>query len=104
MTDLALTESWQNFEKTMGGRMVLDGTPEAIKAQYEGLVQVLMPHAPPPPEGVDSKDGNVDGVKYRLYTAKDAQGPQPIAIWTHGGKSVHRADGQLVINVHETTV
>lgn len=87
MGDIALNESWLNFEKNMGGRMVLAGSPEEIKAQYDGLVQALMPHAPPPPPGVDSKDGEVDGVKYRLYTAKDAQGKQPIAIWTHGGES-----------------
>lgn len=44
-----------------------------------------MPHAPKPSENVTSQDGDVDGVKYRVYNPKAASGPLPIFIWTHGG-------------------
>lgn len=82
---MAYNESWLNVEKSMGGRVVLGGSPENIKKQYDELVAALMPHAPAPSENVASKDGEVDGVKYRVYNAKGASGPLPIAIWTHGG-------------------
>ena len=82
---MSYTQSWLEFEKASGGRMVLQGSHEEIKKQYEGLVEMLMPHAPPPSENVESKDGDVDGVKYRVYKPKAATQPLPIAIWTHGG-------------------
>lgn len=67
--------------------MVLGGTPEDIKGQYDQLVAALLPQLPPPSDAVESKDGEVDGIKYRLYTPKEAskQGPLPVGIWTHGG-------------------
>ncbi|KIY03174.1 uncharacterized protein Z520_01641 [Fonsecaea multimorphosa CBS 102226] len=75
------------LEKNLGGRMVMTGTPEEIRAQYDQLVGLLLPQLPPPSEAVESKDGEVEGIKYRLYTPKEAakSGPLPVAIWTHGG-------------------
>lgn len=77
--------SWLAFEEASGGRMVLGGSPENIKAQYDQLVAMLMPHMPPPSENVVSKDGEVDSIQYRLYNPKNASGPLPVAIWAHGG-------------------
>jgi len=65
--------------------MVLAGSPADIKQQYEDLVAMLMPQMPKPSENVESKDGDIDGVKYRVYNPKGASGSLPIAIWTHGG-------------------
>jgi versiconal hemiacetal acetate esterase len=78
-------QSWLDFEKAMGGRAILKGTPEEIRAQYDGLVAALMPMMPPMPEGVDVVEGEVDGTKYRTYTPQKGDGPFPIALWTHGG-------------------
>lgn len=82
---MSYKQSWLDFENNFGGRMVLGGSPENIKKQYDDLVAALMPHAPKPSENVTSKDGEVDGVKYRVYNPKEATGPLPIGIWTHGG-------------------
>ncbi|KAL2441696.1 Versiconal hemiacetal acetate esterase [Exophiala dermatitidis] len=84
---MSYTESWIELEKNLGGRMCLHGTPEEIRGQYEQLVQLLLPQLPQPSDAVESKDGEVDGIKYRLYTPKEAskQGPLPVGIWTHGG-------------------
>lgn len=65
--------------------MVLGGSIENIRAQYDQLIQMLLPQLPKPSENVESKDGEVDGVKYRVYNPKGVSGPLPIAIWTHGG-------------------
>ena len=40
---------------------------------------------PKPSENVTSRDGDVDGVKYRVYNAKGTSDKAPIFIWTHGG-------------------
>lgn len=67
--------------------MVMHGTAEELRAQYDQLVALLLPQFPPPSDAVESKDGEVDGIKYRVYVPKEAskQGPLPVAIWTHGG-------------------
>lgn len=65
--------------------MVLAGSPAEIKGQYDALVQMLLPTMPKPSENVTSQDGDVDGVKYRVYNPKEASGSLPIFVWTHGG-------------------
>jgi len=65
--------------------MALKGTPDEIKGMVDQLVQALIPMMPAPSENVDVKEGDVEGVKYRIYTPKGEDGPFPIAIWTHGG-------------------
>jgi len=84
---VARTANVIQFEKNTGGRTVLGGSVEDIRKQSDQLVEMLTPHAPPPPPGVETKDGDVDGIKYRLYVPKEAasKGPLPVAIWTHGG-------------------
>lgn len=66
---------------------MLKGTVEEIREQYAQLVQMLMPLAPKPNDSCDVKEGDVDGIKYRLYTPREAakSGPLPVGIWTHGG-------------------
>lgn len=81
---MPLAESWLKCEEAFGGRATLKGTPEEIRAQYDGLVQALLPMLPPFPEGSTITDGDVDGIKYRTYTPKEGDGPFPMAIWTHG--------------------
>jgi len=78
-------KSWLDWEAAAGGRSALRGTPEEIRAQYDGLVAALMPMMPPMPEGVDVVDGEHEGIKYRTYTPQEGTGPFPIALWTHGG-------------------
>ena len=53
----------------------------------DNLVAMLLPQLPPPSDATESVDGEVEGIKYRVYTPKEAakQGPLPVAIWTHGG-------------------
>lgn len=85
MGDFALAESWKQWEAASGGRATLKGTPEEIKGMYDQLVQALLPMFPPFSENVDVKEGDVDGIGYRIYTPKGKSGPFPTAIWTHGG-------------------
>jgi versiconal hemiacetal acetate esterase len=63
------------------------GSVEELRAQYAQLGQMLLPQLPPPSDAVDTSDGEVKGVKYRLYTPKEAakKGLLPVAIWAHGG-------------------
>ena len=67
--------------------MTLVGTVEEMRQANEQLGQMLLPLLPPANDEVASADGNVEGVKYRIYTPKKASksGPLPVGIWTHGG-------------------
>ncbi|KIV82066.1 hypothetical protein PV11_04202 [Exophiala sideris] len=84
---MSYAQSWLDLEKELGGRMVMHGSADELRAMYDQLVAMLLPQAPKPSDAVESKDGEVDGIKYRLYSPKEAakQGPLPVAIWTHGG-------------------
>ncbi|KAK3113876.1 hypothetical protein LTR53_008393 [Teratosphaeriaceae sp. CCFEE 6253] len=77
--------SWLALEQALGGRMILKGSIEEIRAQYDGLIAVLIPLLPKPSENVVSEEGEVDGVKYRLYWPKGTKGELPTGVWTHGG-------------------
>lgn len=83
----AIPNKIQQLEKATGGRMVMHGSPKDIRDMYDNLVAMLIPLLPPPSDATESFDGEVEGVKYRVYTPKEAakQGPLPVAIWTHGG-------------------
>ena len=89
-----LGESWLELEKAMGGRAVLRGGPQEMRAQYDGLVQLLLPHYPAPSENVESKDGDVDGIKYRIYTPKSNKGGLPIGIWSKWIMCLQQRRGQ----------
>jgi len=65
--------------------MTLRGTPEEIKAMSNGLAEMLGKQAPPPSEALSAEDGEVDGIKYRVYRPKGVTQPLPVGIWTHGG-------------------
>ncbi|KAK5129326.1 hypothetical protein LTR08_003584 [Meristemomyces frigidus] len=49
------------------------------------FTQTLLQQMPKPSGNVECKDGEVDGVKYRLYWPKGATSELPTAIWAHGG-------------------
>ncbi|KAH7080861.1 carboxylesterase [Paraphoma chrysanthemicola] len=84
---MSYTQSWKDFEKASGGRTVLHGTPQEIRAIDANSAALLAPLLPPPSDATESRDGEVEGIKFRLYTPKEAskQGLLPVAIWTHGG-------------------
>jgi hypothetical protein len=66
---------------------VFQGTVEEIRAGYNGLLAMLAPQIPKPSDAVSTKDGEVDGIKYRVYTPIEASksGPLPVGVYTHGG-------------------
>ena len=61
--------------------MALNGSPEKIRAQVDGLVQILLPQMPAPNDACDVKEGDVGGIKRRLYMPKETAkgGPLPSA-------------------------
>jgi versiconal hemiacetal acetate esterase len=61
----------------------MHGTPDEMKAMYAQLVAMLFPNMPPRSEGIEVKEGDVEGVKYRMYIPKEAakSGPLPVGIW-----------------------
>lgn len=48
---------------------------------------MLAPLYPPPTDAVSAKDGDVDGIGYRVYTPVEAAkgGALPVGLYTHGG-------------------
>lgn len=79
---MPLRDSWLELEKASGGRAPLRGNVEEMRAQFDALVQMLLPLYPPPSENVESKDGDVDGINYRIYTPKGNKGGLPLGIWS----------------------
>ena len=73
-------ESWKAWEAASGGRAVLHGSPEEIKAMYDGLVQALLPMMPAPSENVEVQEDKVVGIGYRVYTPKGHKGGLPIGV------------------------
>lgn len=72
-------------EKALGSRPVLKGSPEEIKAQYNGLAALLAEGRPPPDPYVSTKDMTIAGVKCRVYTPGSPTAPLPVGIFTHAG-------------------
>lgn len=75
------------MEEQLGGRSAIKGTAEEMQAQFDGLIAMLLPQLPPPSPNVEAKDGEVDGIKYRIYTPKEAaaKGALPVGMYFHGG-------------------
>jgi len=81
-------QSWLELEKATGGPTVLCGTVPEMRAQFNGFSQGLLPLYPPASENVDTRDGNVEGVRYRIYTPKPCKGGLPLAIWSKHNQSL----------------
>lgn len=75
-------QSWQDLEAATGGRAVLRGQAPEMRAQLDGLVQMILPLLPPPSENVKVQEGDVDGIRYRVYMPKSSKGGLPLAIWS----------------------
>ena len=75
------------LEEALGGRTALKGTIEELRQQFTDLLTALAPLYPPPTDAVSTKDGDVDGVGYRIYTPVEAakSGSLPVGLYTHGG-------------------
>ncbi|KAH7378188.1 carboxylesterase [Cadophora sp. MPI-SDFR-AT-0126] len=85
---MGYTQSWQELEKASGGRVVLHGSVQNIRDMDASSAALCASLLPPPSDATTSVDGEVEGIKYRIYTPRDASklgGPLPVAIWTHGG-------------------
>ena len=78
----SLAPSWLELEKAYGGRVTAKGTPDEMKAQYAAMYHALGLQRPKPSENVEISDGDVDGIRYRLYTPKGTKGGLPVAIWS----------------------
>ena len=75
-------QSWLQLEEATGGRAILKGSVAEIRGMNDALIQALLPQLPKPSENVESKDGQADGVPYRLYWPKGATSELPTAIWS----------------------
>jgi versiconal hemiacetal acetate esterase len=83
---MSYAPSWLKLEESLGGmRPVLRGGPQEMRAQVDALTQMLLPLYPPPSENVDVKEGDVEGIGYRLYTPKGNKGGLCLGLW---GESV----------------
>ncbi|CAK3789826.1 Versiconal hemiacetal acetate esterase [Lecanosticta acicola] len=78
-------QSWLEWEAASGGRAVLKGTVEEIRAMSDNLSQALLPMLPPFTDKVTVQESEIEGTKVRIYNPKGTSGPLPTAIWTHGG-------------------
>ncbi|KAM5358471.1 hypothetical protein ACJZ2D_015258 [Fusarium nematophilum] len=80
------TNSPAQFEETIGGRPVMKGTAEEMRAQFARLGQSLAPLYPPPADTVSVVQGSFEGTEYRIYTPKSApQEALPIGVYFHAG-------------------
>jgi versiconal hemiacetal acetate esterase len=79
---MPLAQSWIHFEKASGGRITPSGTPEEIRATYQAMLDASLQQRPPPSPNVEARDGEVNGIKYRLYWPKDADRSLPTAIFS----------------------
>ncbi|KAM5344689.1 hypothetical protein ACJ41O_010551 [Fusarium nematophilum] len=86
---MSVSASWleaTQFEETIGGRPVMKGTAEEMRAQFARLGQSLAPLYPPPADTVSVVQGSFEGTEYRIYTPKSApQEALPIGVYFHAG-------------------
>jgi len=77
---------WLEFEKALGQRPILTGSPQDLLDQYAALGAMLAAQAPPPDTSVETRDETADGVPVRIYTPPGATGKKlPLAVYFHGG-------------------
>lgn len=57
-----------------------------MREQYSGLVAAIASQLPPVDNvAVQTTDGTVDNVPYRVYTPANGTRPLPVGLYTHGG-------------------
>ncbi|KAH7410925.1 lipase/esterase-like protein [Cadophora sp. MPI-SDFR-AT-0126] len=79
-------QGWLEYEKVLGMRPLLGGTPQDIIDQFNGLGASLAAQAPPPDASIITEDTTADGVPVRIYTPPGATGKKlPVAVYYHGG-------------------
>ncbi|KAI9048153.1 hypothetical protein LZ554_007948 [Drepanopeziza brunnea f. sp. 'monogermtubi'] len=79
-------QGWLDYEKILGQRPLLGGSPEDIIAQFNGLNAQLAAQGPPPDASVAIEDTVANGVPVRIYTPPDATGKKlPVGVYYHGG-------------------
>ena len=69
---------------------MLKGTVAELRQGFDDLVAMVTPQMPKPSDAVSTTDGDVEGIKYRIYTPveaskKDDGGLLPVGVYTHGG-------------------
>ncbi|KAF2403807.1 hypothetical protein EJ06DRAFT_527408 [Trichodelitschia bisporula] len=81
-------DEWLKAEAQMGGRFVLKGNVDDIRAQFTGLFAGLAGMLPPPSDRVSAVDETVPGgPAVRVYTPVEAAkaGELPIGLYIHSG-------------------
>lgn len=75
-------ESWLALEQASGGReaTVLKNSVQDMRAAFDALGKMLAEQMPPMPQNVDVQEGELDGIKYRIYTPKGAKGGLPLPV------------------------
>jgi hypothetical protein len=58
------------------------GPPHEARAKFAGLIQMLAPLFPSLSGKVETRNGNVDGVGYRIYIPKEYNGSLPLVIFS----------------------
>jgi versiconal hemiacetal acetate esterase len=79
---MSLSESWLGLEAATGGRQPMRGPPHDARAKFAGLIQMLAPFFPPPSGNVETRNGDVDGIGYRIYTPKEHNGSLPLVVFS----------------------
>ncbi|KAI6712807.1 hypothetical protein JHW43_004624 [Diplocarpon mali] len=74
------------YEKVLGQRPILSGSPEDIVAQFNGLGAQISSQASPPDTSITTEDAVASGVPVRVYTPPGASGKKlPVGVYYHGG-------------------
>jgi hypothetical protein len=79
---MSLSESWLSLEAATGGRQPMRGPPHDARAKFAGLIQMLAPLFPPSSNNVGTRNGDVDGIGYRIYTPKGNDGGLPLVVFS----------------------
>ncbi|GAW25040.1 putative alpha beta hydrolase fold protein [Rosellinia necatrix] len=83
-----LTEEWLAYERQLGGRPMITGTWQEIRAAYSGLCDVIAKKLPPQDPSLVVQDIKVsDQLSVRTYTPRQAVPGEklPLGVYAHGG-------------------
>ncbi|KAN0120135.1 Alpha/Beta hydrolase fold [Hyaloscypha variabilis] len=81
-------EPWLDFEREVGGRLLLHGSVSEILAKYEKIGATLVSKLtfPSPDASVTTKDLTIrPGLQVRIYTPENYKGDRPVCVFYHGG-------------------